>query len=970
MKNRKQHTSITIYLNPINNKIVINYGDCSLINIYKFENDETYKYKTYFDVTDFEDIIKKICDSITGENYGRIATDFKLTIDFVERAGENIHITYNYPGALLKYSKTVSSKGFTITLPADSINRSTIIVNFYAYRYTNGNWQLLDTDNNNLRIIQGDGSYSLGGKDGASYFFSTGSYKFTLIDNFGRSASYFERFQVGSVEPKLTFKNVQEYKNEKYTAQEVSLQYDATIYVPYVFYYYENGNINTTYLDILEGINNKQLNGLDYVISLKKSTAFSEGNVNILTITPPSEETKIKFEIHLIDISTGAFEGKEYYHGIELGENKNLVNVMAFNFYTILPKLEVSNESGLLLDAKNETFIEDVNLIMNIENCELLFNSRMVITKTLDNKNVTVESSEPFTVKETGKYTVYITNDLKNNSDQITFERREGDAIYYSVRASQAYNTSSYELISSTQTSSHTESITNEDGSITDTTYPMYLYFAQNTFANYITRTITNGTDTITSYESNITNNHIEIVTNTNRGIDYELVEISNPSKDHLNTNNIINCDHVIYKITMGTSATTVQTFRFIKITFIEPVDPEYSNIANMEILNGKDHTLPNCDSGNIIKSYNVKTVTEHITVKFNESFYGYEENEIYLKHYVNNNPTPEIIRIGELPKITNVDGDEYYYYKTNITGLHTFYVYDLAHITTVFNQIDNADSSVHKDHFNIFLINGVRYSLNGDQDSINNRIYNNEVLLSIIYSIRTEDSTITLYNDDVEISATRNGQLYEITEVSTNTFSFADSGYYEVTLSGIVVLGENETSQQLVTTKFAFRIVNPNSALPSLDISKSKEFELLEIQKKTENTENSYFVSINVDYYNQELAKNYTNLTLWLNAFDENSGNGYYYIRMRAYVPSISNYKEFDFYVWINEEYPTITSSHAYGTTTKSKIKLSYNPNSIYSMIGNSKIVITRGKTVVDTIVIDENSTNSIESYTITTKG
>jgi len=267
-------------------------------------------------------------------------------------------------------------------------------------------------------------------------------------------------------------------------------------------------------------------------------------------------------------------------------------------------------------------------------------------------------------------------------------------------------------------------------------------------------------------------------------------------------------------------------------------------------------------------------------------------------------------------------------------------------------------------------LINGVRYSLNGDQDSINNRIYNNEVLLSIIYSIRTEDSTITLYNDDVEISATRNGQLYEITEVSTNTFSFADSGYYEVTLSGIVVLGENETSQQLVTTKFAFRIVNPNSALPSLDISKSKEFELLEIQKKTENTENSYFVSINVDYYNQELAKNYTNLTLWLNAFDENSGNGYYYIRMRAYVPSISNYKEFDFYVWINEEYPTITSSHAYGTTTKSKIKLSYNPNSIYSMIGNSKIVITRGKTVVDTIVIDENSTNSIESYTITTKG
>ena len=27
----------------------------------------------------------------------------------------------------------------------------------------------------------------------------------------------------------------------------------------------------------------------------------------------------------------------------------------------------------------------------------------------------------------------------------------------------------------------------------------------------------------------------------------------------------------------------------------------------------------------------------------------------------------------------------------------------------------------------------------------------------------------------------------------------------------------------------------------------------------------------------------------------------------MRAYVPSISNYKEFEFYVWINEEYPTI---------------------------------------------------------------
>ena len=86
--------------------------------------------------------------------------------------------------------------------------------------------------------------------------------------------------------------------------------------------------------------------------------------------------------------------------------------------------------------------------------------------------------------------------------------------------------------------------------------------------------------------------------------------------------------------------------------------------------------------------------------------------------------------------------------------------------------------------------------------------------------------------------------------------------------------------------------------------------------------------------------------------------------------VASISNYKEFEFYVWINEEYPTISSSHAYGTSTKDKIKLSYNPNSIYSMIGNSKIVITRGKTVVDTIVIDENSVNAIENYTISVKG
>lgn len=963
---------IVIYLNPINNKIFINYGDCSLIYIYRFENDENYKDRSIFYSTDFEDIIEKICDSITGENYGLIATDFRININFIERTGENISITYNYPGALLKYRKTISSKGFTITIPEDNINRSTIIVNFYAYRYINGNWQLLDTDDNNIRIIQGDGLNSLGGKTGASYFFTTGSYKFTLIDNFGRSASYFERFQVGSVEPTLSFKNFMTYENEKYTAQEVTLQYDATIYVPYVFYYYNNGSVNTSYLDIVEGVNNKQLNDLDYKITLKKSTAFSEGNVNILTITPPDTETHIKFEIHLVDISTGEFENKEYYYNINLGENKNLVTVMPFHFYTILPKLEVTNTSGLLLDAKNQNFIEDLILQMNEDDCPILFNAKMVIIRNVDNKKITTESNEQFTVKESGKYNVYITNDLKHNSDQIEFTRSEGDATYYAVRASESYNSSSYALLASTITETYGEKVLDKDGNeiiengkTKINTYPMYLYFAQNSYANYLVETDLNGH---VSYKENTQSRHIEIITNTNRGIDYELVYLENPIKEEEGSNKINKCDYAIYKITMGTTNTSIQTFRYIKVTFIESRSDNYTE---MEILNSNGNPVQNCNKDLITQYTNVKTVTDYITVKFTCAVdETYPANEIYLKHYVNNSATPEIVRLKDLPYVTDEDNEiEYYYYKTNITGLHSFSVYDLANNKILFNTLSE-DSKDFKDHFNIFLINGVRYSLNGDEDSINNQIYNSEVLLSVVYSIRTDDTTITLYNDDVEISATRNGKLHEIVETSTNTFSFTESGYYEVTLSGVVVLGENETSQQNVITRFAFRIVNANSAMPSFDISKSKGFELLEIQKKTENTENSYFVPINVEFYNQELSKNYSNLTLWLNSFDENSGNGYYYIRMRAYVESISAYKEFEFNVWINEEYPTITCNKEYGSTTKEKIKLSYNPYSIYTMVGNSKIVITRGKTVVDTIVIDENATNTTETYTITTKG
>jgi hypothetical protein len=199
------------------------------------------------------------------------------------------------------------------------------------------------------------------------------------------------------------------------------------------------------------------------------------------------------------------------------------------------------------------------------------------------------------------------------------------------------------------------------------------------------------------------------------------------------------------------------------------------------------------------------------------------------------------------------------------------------------------------------------------------------------------------LYDSDPIVTALLNGQSIQVIRTGTSfyTYEFTSQGYYELTLSTIVKINNENVN---INTKYNFTIINSNQAQIAFNVP-----------------QNNNFTVVSLIHENEDITHTLSNTNeLWLS--QGSTGVGFYNITLRAYVKALETYRDFSFGVWINDEVPYVIASIDFGTSTTKAITLTYNPLIIYNQIGESILRITG----YGDVAINAGSANSIISLNL----
>lgn len=402
-------------------------------------------------------------------------------------------------------------------------------------------------------------------------------------------------------------------------------------------------------------------------------------------------------------------------------------------------------------------------------------------------------------------------------------------------------------------------------------------------------------------------------------------------SQETTNSNDYMKEYEIISSNTLSADPDKNYTICYVRVVFVKETD----DFANMQInetidKDGKEVSVNITNTSNYFsttyaKQLNLSFNGTNIPDDYADSGDIYNGNTIYLLHYYN----------GELVKRYNGESEN----SIEITraGLHRFEIRDHC------GNIQKWDG---QDHFDLYVINSVIYTLN-DLNPIPNSFYNDEVKLSIVDKLGDENTILYTYVATVLL----NGKTLEGFAFDENgEYTFSTPGYYTITITATT-----PNSTQLTET-FSFTIINQNVAMIAFNIPTSYGFTIESIYKNQANMTDSLS----------------SKSTLWLSAGDEVFGSGVFTINASYYDSSLSTTYYFSFKVWINEETPTILpSNYTYGTKTSKAITLQYNGAVIYSQIGLGYIRITNAKgSVLNEYVINEESPNEVINLTINATG
>lgn len=916
---------------PTSGLIKINLNGCNLIEYTSLELSPEDASENFYNLisTNLTDGIPHngILDKII-QKYGSTANDFIFKITLVDRIGGLIDIEYKYPGKLLNVIFEELSDRLKVTIPEDKTTIATYIKNFEIMVYKDG--KLSDEimslgDMLKNPVIPNNKGKSLGG---ATYYLGSGSYVITTIDNFDRKNVQNYAFNVGKVIQNVNFTGATVYKDlVKHTAKPVEITVDKSFYKVYISYEYNQENNQITYQNInLDVLNPLEPNTIknDLGLDLFTISYLPVGETGArYTITPiDNRVTNILVQFQLLkDTSTPTISG------IITNETllENNTDYEIFTLFTKIPDLKVTNLSNRRLQVvNNQSFIEDINLSIdgNIteDNNSNYFNPVLVIKfKAKDSNTTDTLSAVSYTTSTPGTYEVCVTNDLGYVNNVFTFTREAENISLYSVFAVNKTSGITTKLSPST--------IYTTTQKVDSATYLVYHYYALSNYS-YYTKTTVDGKTSFSPDEST-SSGYIKVISNTNNNI--TTVIDSATSDAGTIADGKFNARSVTYKVVVG-NADSTKIVNYFKIHFVSPS----SNFTSFKI------------DGFDINANKINSSKSEITLSLKNSYNSnnttdaeYSGNSIYFEYFYNGESI-ESVNPNSITTPATL--------KLSDTGVYRIYVKDLAGNTLSFSG---------KDYIDIYLVNQVVYTINENDPNepkipIKNYITNKSVVLKL-YDTLNGEKLYTLNADSIEIY--RNGtQLTDVTQSAPNTYTFTTAGSYKVVVK--VVVGSEP-----ITTEIQFTIVNANYAIPSFNISSTKNFEVVRVRK---------YPLISDDTRYTEIVALRGKTSLWLSTISDDvkseheTGNGLYSVTLRWYHLGSKQFYEFTFKVRINDETPTLTANIDFGTSSKKPIVISYNPGKIYEQVGEAFLVIN-GNTIA---TIDSNSVNELTTHTITVTG
>lgn len=729
-------------------------------------------YNTPYNVT-WNTFLNKINDAL---EFSKTLTKngYNIKLTFMNRFSANYVINYNVPGDRLQPIFKDEQVGFTITIP--NTVGSTYINQFKVYRFVSGKWETVSIDSNKKPITDYiSDTTSLGG---ASYYFSSGEFKFVLIDNFGRGNEedkdidgnflyppYYKGVGVEDINSINYGEKSETIDGITYTANTVTLDYNQNLYTLEVY--------------LFTGTNGDGTNNFQLITSAEYKTfgiteTMSASNKTTLTFTENSLGNRKRFKI-VMNIA-----------------RINIPYVYNFVVTKELPNIEFRNNSGGNIstssDATNPT-VHTEGFIIRWNST--LFNPHVDLVRTYTDSNGKLITENinnidnGYQVSLVGSYTAKITNSLgyTNLSKNVYFKLVDGEVIVYDVIAIT-------NNIESSLKASPKSDIVNINGK----DVVVYKYYALNTY---------NNTDP---------NKKIEIRLNKNKGIEMQVV--SDLTHDNITGYRIYGTSNYAYE-------------RYIEIIFIDAIGTNANNTFNVQIRYPQyNEAGAEIEPATILNPNSTETMTDTwIEVTWNSYNVGTNAgttdtgNVIFADYYFNN----EYVK-----SFSNSNNNDVNSVKLTSAGIHKFIFRDLAGNVQYFVKKNASDKF---DYMTINLVNNALFTINNDQP-IQNKIFNDDVILEI--------TNRNLYgNEDPKINVKRNGLEYVPTNIGTNfyTYEFSGQGYYEVLIT-IQIEKKDGTTGQIIT-KYNFSIINPNQAMFCFNVPQNNNFRIVSLKRENSDITN-----------------------------------------------------------------------------------------------------------------------------------
>ncbi len=842
---------------------------------------------------------------------------YKLVI--ANRFGNDYELRLNIPGDPLQLLFDESTPNFLkVNIPAGINNVS--LIEFNVERYENGDWVALVTDDAALgqTIIKEDSNGSSLEPLVTPYMFKEGQYRFTTKDNYERTNVVL--MYVGSnYEDEYTITYSCEFVSERRQLNSFSYDENGALIT---------GNSITTSVDVTSGNAEIRIDRSLWQISAimfngGKWQACNGNNYTILSI-PNSSLSLARFTqpgIYCITTSWITNPDSKNNHFFEIKRN-------SLNVYYWSTSGSLDNQSGL-------TYNDDFTIQWFSD-----YATTGYITHTnAEGINSTVNFTNDIKqhlVQESGSYKLYIKNAIGETFER-NFTKNKTDYNYYGVfNGSEQLSASPY---------------TTTDASTLRTIHYYYVKYSNSIPNVHVDPNTTKNIKIVATQENALSIVDGKVVKNSGR--DYNEYQVFTTIDD---------TDFVIC---------------LVRIYFVK----ETSDFANV-VLKSENNT-------EIAINGNTISLNSNAILTFNQYSVGKEDDEngknaynttefcgniIYADYYYNNEYVKTISSINS----TAINQQSI---ALKRAGLHTFKFRDISGNTQWFTNISEDGATTQQvRELNIFIFNDIVYTINDDYP-INNAIYNNAVNLDIITTIsydltsadRNNNEIVksyiqNIYNTDgLVVEITKNGAAYNADPVigaSKQTYSFIESGYYTISISGIVKVTDwtsNQTTKPVINhtlnTTYNFTIINPNIAKYSFNLPSNFGFTITQVLRNGGDITSSISNSDSI----------------WLASGENSEDNAVYTITCKHYNDAIEKTQFFTFTVWINDSSPVIVpKNYTYGKSTKKPITLQYDLKNIYDEIGEGYIAIehTTDSNLSSTISFDAKSPSGIKIFTINKTG